>query len=81
MTSGAERTKIMQLDCPNEKQLVLNCSCGEKVVILGRVEDWLSRDPVFRCACGEVITFSDNAKDEYYASFTHPSERPKDHGH
>ncbi len=59
----------MQLNRPDEKKLVLGCSCGEKVVIFGRIEDWIPRDPVFRCACGEGLTFSDNAKAKYYASF------------
>jgi len=56
----------MQLD-PHTESLVLACSCGEKTIIFGRVEDWLPRDPVFRCVCGEEITFSDDAKEEYYA--------------
>jgi predicted SprT family Zn-dependent metalloprotease len=57
----------MQLE-PHIESLVLACSCGEKTIIFGRVEDWLPRDPVFRCgACGEGLTFSDDAKEEYYA--------------
>jgi hypothetical protein len=39
------------------------------MVIFGQVEDWLPRDPVFRCNCGEGLTFSDHTKAEYYASF------------
>ncbi len=57
----------MQLD-PHTESLVLDCNCGEKMDIFGRVEDWLPRDPVFRCDCGEMFTFSDDAKEEYYAS-------------
>jgi hypothetical protein len=57
----------MQLD-PRAERFVLDCRCGEKMVIFGRVGDWLPRDPVFRCACGEEITFSEDAKEEYYAS-------------
>jgi hypothetical protein len=38
------------------------------MVIFGRVEDWLPRNPVFRCNCGEGLTFSEDAKEEYYAS-------------
>jgi hypothetical protein len=57
----------MQLD-PQSKQLALHCRCGEKVVIFGKVGDWLPRDPVFRCACGEGLAFSEDAKKEYYAS-------------
>ena len=68
VTSEAERTKTMQLDPQAENRLVLDCSCGEKLAIFGRVEDWLPRDPVFRCACGEGLAFSADAKEEYYAS-------------
>jgi hypothetical protein len=66
-TSEAERTKTVQLDL-HTKRIALDCGCGEKVVIFGKVGDWLPRDPVFRCACGEGLTFSEDAKKEYYAS-------------
>ena len=56
----------MQLD-PHTESLVLACSCGEKTIIFGRLEDWLPRDPVFKCDCGEGLTFSDDDKEEYYA--------------
>ena len=57
----------MQLD-PYAGCLLLHCGWGEKMVIFGRVEDWLPRNPVFRCNCGEKLTFSDDAKGEYYGS-------------
>ena len=57
----------MQPDLSAES-IFLDCRCGEKMVILGRVEDWLPRNPVFRCDCGEKVTFSDNAKGEYRVS-------------
>jgi len=57
----------MQRD-PHATHLVLDCGCGEKMVIFGQVEDWLPRDPFFRCACGEILTFSDEAKEKYCAS-------------
>lgn len=62
----------MQLD-PHDKSLVLDCDCGEKMVIFGEVEDWLPRNPVFRCTCGEALTFSDDIKEEYYASLKNAS--------
>jgi hypothetical protein len=58
----------MQHDPPAEKSFVLDCSCGEKLAIFGRVEDWLPRNPVFMCTCGERLTVSDNAKEEHYAT-------------
>ena len=57
----------MQPD-PCAQSFVLECGCGEKMVIFGQVEDWLGRDPVFRCNCGEGLTFSEDAQEEYYAS-------------
>jgi hypothetical protein len=58
---------MMQLD-QRAESFVLDCRCGEKMVIFGRVADWLPRNPVFRCNCGEGLTFSDGAKEEYYVS-------------
>ena len=58
---------MQQPDLSAEK-IFLDCWCGEKMVILGRVEDWLPRNPVFRCNCGEKVIFSDNAKEEYWSS-------------
>jgi hypothetical protein len=57
----------MQLD-PRAESFVLDCGCEEKMVIFGRLEDWLPRNPVFRCNCGEELAFSDDAKEKYYAS-------------
>jgi hypothetical protein len=57
----------MQPD-PCAQSFVLDCGCGEKTVIFGRVEDWLPRDPVFRCNCGEGLTFSEDTQEEYYTS-------------
>lgn len=57
----------MQPD-PHARGLVLDCACGEKTVILGRVEDWLPREPVFKCACGEGLTFSEETEAQYRAS-------------
>jgi hypothetical protein len=51
------------------EDFILDCDCGEKMVIFGQVEEWLPRHPIFRCNCGEKLTFSDDAKEECYASF------------
>jgi hypothetical protein len=57
----------MQLD-PHAEHFVLDCGCGEKMVVFGQLEDWLPREPIFRCACGEELTFSDDLKERYWAS-------------
>ncbi len=66
-SSEAERIRTMR-NAPHAESLVLDCECGEKMVIFGQVEDWLSRDPVFRCVCGKRLTFSNDTKEEYYKS-------------
>ena len=40
-------------------RIVLVCECGKRLVILGREEDWSSRQPVFRCECGWRLTLDD----------------------
>ena len=57
----------MQHDPHAEKSFVLSCECGEKMVVFGQLEDWLPRNPIFMCNCGEKLTFSaDDAKEEHY---------------
>lgn len=53
---------------PHASCLVLDCLCGEKTVIFGQAEDWLQREPVFRCACGEGLTFPEEVQARYQAS-------------
>ena len=43
--SGSERT-------------VLECDCKEKMIIIGREDDWRPRNPVFRCECGKKLTLA-----------------------
>ena len=42
-------------------RIVLGCgSCGERVVLLGREDDWLSEGrTIFACECGARLTFAD----------------------
>ena len=50
------------IDCSG--RVVLECRCGERLILLGRVTDWYSEEHlVFRCECGEELTF-DNRLDE-----------------
>lgn len=48
----------------NAGYVVLGCDCGEKVVVLGREDDWRPRRPVFRCECGQNLTLDDRADDQ-----------------
>jgi len=47
------------------KRIVLRCQCGEKMILLGREEDWYSeRRTVFECECGERLTLADRLDEE-----------------
>jgi hypothetical protein len=48
-----------------EQQIILTCEdCGEKVVLIGPVEDWRSRDAVFACGSGHRLTLDGRADEE-----------------
>ena len=40
--------------------IVLECHCGERLVLLGQEEDWYSERTIFRCECGQSLTFAAN---------------------
>jgi hypothetical protein len=41
------------------ERIVLECGCGEKLVLLGLEEDWRSEKTVFECECGAELTLVD----------------------
>jgi hypothetical protein len=47
-------------------RIVLGCgSCGERVVLLGREDDWHSEGrTVFACECGARLTLADRLEEE-----------------
>jgi hypothetical protein len=46
------------IDC--SERIVLECRCGERLVLLGRATDWyLEERLVFVCECGQELTFTD----------------------
>ena len=47
------------------QRIVLGCGeCGERLVLLGREEDWISENTHFECECGEELTLSDRTDEE-----------------
>ncbi len=46
-------------------RIVLGCgSCGERVVLLGREDDWYSEGrTVFACECGARLTLADRVEE------------------
>ena len=46
------------------ERIVLECDCGERIVLLGMEDDWSDRDEAFECECGRNVTLADRADDE-----------------
>jgi hypothetical protein len=41
------------------KRIVLECRCGERLVLLGREDDWYAEGRnTFGCECGEELTLA-----------------------
>ena len=52
MEPGLELERFV--DC--SERIILECGCGERLVLLGFEEDWRSRRAVFKCECEEKLT-------------------------
>jgi hypothetical protein len=50
------------IDC--SESIVLDCLCGEKLILLGEEGDWRSRNAIFRYHCGEKLTLEDRIGEE-----------------
>ena len=46
------------------ERIVLECDCGEKIVLLGMEDDWISHEEGFECECGRRVTLADRSDDE-----------------
>ncbi len=47
------------------ERIVLECQCGERMVLLGLEEDWDSEGrTAFKCECGEELTLADRLDEE-----------------
>ena len=47
------------------ERIILECPCGERLVLLGRATDWYSENRIaFACECGEKLSFADRLEDE-----------------
>ena len=49
------------------ERIILECNCGERLILLGLEEDWQSERTDFGCECGEKLTFADRANEEAFA--------------
>ena len=49
-------------------RIVLECECGEKLVLLGREDDWRSERTVFECGgCRQELTLADRTEEEAFS--------------
>ena len=47
------------------ERIVLECICGERLVLLGREDDWYSEGrAVFECECGAKLTLAHRSYEE-----------------
>jgi hypothetical protein len=48
-------------------RLTFECGCGERLIILGLKEDWLSEQRTnFECGCGQILTLANRVKEEVF---------------
>ena len=48
----------------------LECGCGERLVLLGLKEDWLSEQRTnFECRCGQSLTLADRLDEDVDQEF------------
>ena len=44
---------------------ILECGCGERLILLGLEEDWLLEQRTnFECECGQALTLADRLNEE-----------------
>ena len=45
------------------QRIVLGCGCGERLVLLGREDDWYAEGrSTFECECGEELTLAERVE-------------------
>ena len=49
-------------------RIILECSCGERLILLGPEEDWRSEQRTeFECSCGKGLNLSDRLNEDVLA--------------
>ena len=50
--------------------MTLECRCGERLILLGLQEDWLSEQrKLFECQCGQSLTLADRLDEDVVQEF------------
>jgi hypothetical protein len=51
-------------------RMTLECGCGERLILLGLKEDWLSEQRTsFDCRCGQILTLADRLDEDVAQGF------------
>jgi hypothetical protein len=51
-------------------RMTLECGCGERLILLGLKEDWLSEQRTnFECQCGQSLTLADRLDEDVVLEF------------
>jgi hypothetical protein len=51
------------LEIEPSERIVLGCGCGERLVLLGRENDWYAEGRnAFECGCGKELTLADRVE-------------------
>jgi hypothetical protein len=51
-------------------RMTLKCGCGERMILLGLQEDWLSEQRTnFDCRCGQILTLADRLDEDVVQEF------------
>ena len=50
--------------CSEPGRIVLECECGERLILLGTEDDWRSRRAIFKCECGRKLILDDHIDEE-----------------
>ena len=63
-TSESENT----VECSG--RMTLECGCGERLILLGLKEDWLSEQRTnFECLCGQSLALADRLDEDVVQEF------------
>jgi hypothetical protein len=61
MEQSPESDKVVEWS----DRIILECSCGERRILLGLEKDWLAEErTAFRCRCGEILSLADRVDED-----------------
>jgi len=46
------------------EHIILECRCGERLVLLGLEDDWHSEKTALECNCGAQLTLADRVEEQ-----------------